>query len=37
MILRMHRPGVPAVVPWVKDLELLQLWCRLQLQLGFSP
>ena len=24
--------GVPAVVQWVKDPVLLQLWCRSQLQ-----
>ena len=29
--------GVPTVVQWVKDLVLLQLWLRLQLQLGFDP
>ena len=29
--------GVPAVPPWVKDLVLLQLWHRLQLQLRFDP
>ena len=22
---------------WVKDLALLQLWCRLQLRCGFDP
>ena len=22
---------------WVKDLALLQLWCKLQMQLGFDP
>ena len=27
--------GVPTVTQWVKDLALLQLWHRLQLQLGF--
>ena len=29
--------GVPTVGQWVKDLELLQLWCRSQLQAGFNP
>ena len=29
--------GVPTVVQWFKDLLLLQLWHRLQLQLGFNP
>ena len=28
---------VPAVTQWVKDLVLLQLWSRLQLQLIFDP
>ena len=30
---------VGSLVPdgWVKDLVLLQLWCRLQLQFGFDP
>ena len=28
---------VPTVVQWVKDLVLLQLWHRLQLQLEFDP
>ena len=28
--------GVPAVVQWVKDLVLLQLWLRVQLWLGFD-
>ena len=28
---------VPAVSQWVKDLALLQLWCRSKLQLKFSP
>lgn len=27
---------IPGLVQWVKD-PLLQLWCRLQLQLGFDP
>lgn len=27
----------PGPVQWVKDLALPQLWCRLQLWLGFSP
>ena len=25
------------LVQWVEDLALLQLWCRLQLHLGFDP
>ena len=29
--------GVPAVAQWVKDLALLQLWYKLQLQLCFDP
>jgi len=28
---------MPAQAQWVKDLALLQLWCRLQLWLGFHP
>ena len=28
---------VPAIVQWVKDPVLLQLWCRLQLRLKFNP
>ena len=28
--------GAPAVAQWLKDPALLQLWYRLQLQLGFS-
>ena len=28
---------IPGPVQWVKDPVLLQLWCRLQLQLGFDP
>ena len=28
---------IPCLVRWVKDLALLQLWCRSQLQLRFSP
>ena len=34
---RKKREGVPAVVQLVKDPTLLQLWHRLQLQLGFNP
>jgi len=29
--------SIPSPAQWAKDLELLQLWCRLQLWLGFSP
>ena len=29
--------SIPSPVQWVKDLVLLELWCRLQLQLGFNP
>ena len=29
--------SIPGPVKWVKDLALLQLWHRLQLQLGFDP
>ena len=29
--------GVLTVAQWVKDVVLLQLWSRLQLQLGFDP
>ena len=29
--------GVPAVVQWVNDPTLPQMWCRSQMQLGFSP
>ena len=35
---RLHWKGIrgfPPVMQWVKDLALLQLWCRSQLQLGF--
>ena len=35
--LKMVHPGVPAVVWWVKDPALLQLWRRSQLWLGFDP
>ena len=28
---------VPTVAQWLKDLALLQLWCRSQQQLGFDP
>ena len=28
---------IPGPVQWVKDLALMQLWCRLQLQLRFNP
>ena len=28
---------IPGLVQWVKDLALLQLWCRLQLHLCFNP
>ena len=31
------KPGAPAVVQQVKDPALLQLWGRLQLQLGCDP
>ena len=27
----------PAPAKWVKDLVLLQLWCRSKMQLGFDP
>ena len=27
----------PGLTKWVKDSALLQLWCRLQLRLGFDP
>ena len=29
--------GVPAIVQWVKDLVLLQLWYKSQLWFGFDP
>ena len=29
--------SMPDPGQWVKDPGLLQLWCRLQLQLGFDP
>ena len=29
--------GDPILVQWVKNPTLLQLWCRLQLWLGFNP
>ena len=29
--------SIPGPVQWVKDLELPQLWRRLQLRLGFDP
>ena len=28
---------IPSPAQWVKDLALLQLWCRSQLQLGLDP
>ena len=28
---------IPSPVQWVKDLALLQLWHRSQLQFGFDP
>ena len=37
MSFKMGKKGVPVVVQWVKDLVLLQLWHRLQLQPGFDP
>ena len=33
----MEPQEVPLVVQWVKDPELLQLWCRLQLQYECNP
>ena len=32
-----RKEGVPTVAQWVKDVVLLQLWYRSQLQLGFDP
>ena len=29
--------SIPGPVQWLKDPVLLQLWCRLQLWLGFDP
>ena len=29
--------SIPSLVQWVKDLALLQLWCRPQRRLGFDP
>ena len=29
--------SIPVLAQWVKDLALMQLWCRLQLQLPFDP
>ena len=29
--------SIPSLEQWVKDAALLQLWCRSQLWLGFSP
>ena len=29
--------SIPGPAQWAKDLTLLQLWFRLQLQLGFNP
>ena len=29
--------SIPSLARWVKDPVLLQLWLRLQLQLGFDP
>ena len=29
--------SIPGLVQWVKDLALMQLWCRLKLGLRFDP
>ena len=29
--------SIPRQAQWIKDLVLVQLWCRLQLWLGFDP